>query len=974
MRLKIIVIALSLLTVLSTAVGLFSFYASLKEAAFAEDHIVSGQHLHDVENAFSLLIEHYKRIAQTMASQKALAAVLENPDTTHMSAANGILDLFNTHMETSVCYLMNRRGTTVASSNRGSTESFVEKNYAFRPYFKTAITGKPGIYAALGVTSGKRGIYFSHPVIQPGDDTPIGVVAVKQDIEMLEKRFMSVQDAAQNRFRHITIITDPNGIIFASDRKALLYQSLWPFEEKGRKGLAASKQFGQGPWPWSGFRKIAADQAVDTDGTQYRIHTDAIGLMPGWQIVHMSDQAAISTRARASFFQAAGYALVVIFIMIGAGTILLNRLAAKEIARRKVTSKQLRESKERYQLIFENSPLGILHYDQKGVIVACNDSLAKIIGTPIERLIGFHMLASMPPGDAREAVASSLKMSESRFSVTYRTVTGNKEIIIRAVLKRIETQDGTVIGGIGIFEDISEAARSQAALESNEERFRQIFNHMGTCVAVYEGVDHGKDFIFKDINPAGATVGKLDREAHIGRSVQEVYPGVHELGLFEVLKRVWQTGQAEHLPLTVYQDQRIAIWIENYVCKLPSGEIIAVYDDITGKKQAEEENRQLTNQLRQLQKIEAIGVLAGGIAHDFNNILFPIIGLTEMLIEDIPKGGPIQKSLREILAGAARARDLVRQILAFSRQADQEVKPVRVQDVLREVLRLVRPSLPATIDIRSRIDDACGLVMADPTQIHQVALNLITNAYHAMAETGGMLEIILEPTALHLSDLADPAMDSGDYVCLAVSDTGYGMSGETLDRIFDPYFTTKDKDKGTGLGLSVVHGIVKSHGGDIQVESTSGQGSIFRVYLPIRASSIHDSENGEIEKTPGGDERILLIDDEPSIVKMMQPMLERLGYRVTARTSSIEALEAFNANPDQFDLLLTDMTMPQMTGLELTKRVKQIRPNIRTVICSGFSEYINEKKAKEIGIHGFVMKPVVKTDLAKAIRKALDAS
>ena len=445
-----------------------------------------------------------------------------------------------------------------------------------------------------------------------------------------------------------------------------------------------------------------------------------------------------------------------------------------------------------------------------------------------------------------------------------------------------------------------------------------------------------------------------------------------KLGLFEVLQRVYRTGRSEHFPLSAYEDQRIAIWVENYICRLPSGEVIAVYDDVTDKKRAEEENRQLTDQLRQLQKIEAIGVLAGGIAHDFNNILFPIIGLTEMLMEDAPEGSPSRQSLGEILASAARARDLVRQILAFSRQADQEIKPVRIQDILDEVLKLIRPTLPATIDIRSRISDTCDLVMADPTQIHQVALNLVTNAYHAMAETGGTLDIVLEPSVLNRSDLIDPAMDPGSYLCLTISDTGHGMERDVMEKIFDPYYTTKEKDKGTGLGLSVVHGIVKSHGGDIRVESSPGAGSIFRVYLPTRASSVRGSENRVVEKAATGDEQILLVDDEPAIVKMMQTMLERLGYRVAARTSSIDALEAFSAQPDRFDLVLTDMTMPRMTGLQLAQRVKQICPGMRVVICSGFSEHIDEQKAEKIGIEGFVMKPVVKNDLANAIRKALD--
>jgi signal transduction histidine kinase/DNA-binding response OmpR family regulator len=394
--------------------------------------------------------------------------------------------------------------------------------------------------------------------------------------------------------------------------------------------------------------------------------------------------------------------------------------------------------------------------------------------------------------------------------------------------------------------------------------------------------------------------------------------------------------------------------------------------NITEPKHAEEERKELQIQLQQSQKMEAIGTLAGGIAHDFNNILFPMVGFTEMALEDLPGDSPIRNNLNEILRGTKRAADLVKQILTFSRQVDRQLKPLKVQLVIKEVLKLIRSSLPSTIKIKQNVSNKCGFVMADATQIHQVAMNLMTNAYHAMQETGGELEVTLKEIELGVEDLKDQDMAPGPYVCLTIADTGIGMDKAVLDRIFDPYFTTKEKYKGTGLGLSVVLGIVKSYGGDIRVYSEPGKQTAFHVYLPVIKTHAETQEIDTITQIQKGTERILLVDDEDSIVKMEQQMLDRLGYHVTARTSSIEALEAFRSAPDNFDLVITDMTMPNMTGIQLSQKLLEIRSDISIIICTGFSEQIDEEKVKAMGIRGYTMKPVVKSELGKKIRDVLD--
>jgi CheY-like chemotaxis protein len=328
--------------------------------------------------------------------------------------------------------------------------------------------------------------------------------------------------------------------------------------------------------------------------------------------------------------------------------------------------------------------------------------------------------------------------------------------------------------------------------------------------------------------------------------------------------------------------------------------------------------------------------------------------------------------LQQVLTAAHRAKNLVKQILTFSRQANQELKPLKVQLAVREALKLIRSSLPTTIEINQNISNTCGLVMADATQIHQVAMNLLTNAYHAMEHEGGKLDVTLKEVDLDVDDLKDPAILAGSYVCLTVEDTGTGIDEYVMDRIFEPYFSTKEKDKGTGLGLAMVHGIVKSYGGNIRVYSEPGKGTAFHVYLPVIQTQAETKETRIISPVEGGKERILIVDDEEQLVRMSQQILERLGYHVTARTSSIETLEAFRAAPDKFDLVITDMTMPNMTGVHLAKNLIEIRSDIPVIICTGFSEKISADKATAMGIRGYVMKPVVRSELAKKIREVWD--
>jgi signal transduction histidine kinase/CheY-like chemotaxis protein len=397
---------------------------------------------------------------------------------------------------------------------------------------------------------------------------------------------------------------------------------------------------------------------------------------------------------------------------------------------------------------------------------------------------------------------------------------------------------------------------------------------------------------------------------------------------------------------------------------------ISVYD-LTERIEAEKERKELGRQLRQAQKMEAVGTLAGGIAHDFNNILSAVIGFTEMAMEDAPPDTAITHNMEQVLQAGLRAKHLVQQILAFSRQSEHEMKPVQLDRIIKEACALLRASLPTTIDIRTDLrTDA--FIMGDPTQMHQVLMNLGTNAGHAMRGHGGQLVIILrEATLEEVREKGLPGMDAEAYLQLVVKDTGQGIHPTIMDRIFDPFFTTKEHTEGTGMGLSVAHGIIKSHGGLIDVESQSGQGTTFHIYLPKILRHTKDHHRSALP-LPSGSERVLFVDDETMLVDMSRQVLNRLGYQVTACTSSVEALQHFQNDPAAFDLVITDMTMPHLTGKELATALLKIKPTLPIILCTGFSETITEETATRIGIKAFILKPIVMSDLAETMRKVLD--
>lgn len=472
-----------------------------------------------------------------------------------------------------------------------------------------------------------------------------------------------------------------------------------------------------------------------------------------------------------------------------------------------------------------------------------------------------------------------------------------------------------------------------------------------------------------DVNQAMENATGLSRKELLSTEFSDYFTEPSTARLY--YRKVLATGSGRDYCLEIkHSDGRIMPVLCNASVYKDSQErvagVFAVARDLT-------EVRNIEHQLRQSQKMEAIGILAGGIAHDFNNILSPIMGYTEMALSDLPAGNEIRKDLSQVLVAAERARDLVANILTFSRQAEGERNPIELVSVVREVLKLLQAALPTTIKIKQNITSDTHVINANTTQIHQILMNLCTNAKHAMRK-GGVLEVSLANVNLNEEFCAGlDSLTPGSYVRLTVSDTGCGMDGKILEHIFDPFFTTKDPDEGTGMGLSVVHSIVKDHGGCIKVQSELDTGTTFNIYLPVMESTVEVLPEKQ-EPILGGTESILFVDDEEVLVSMAGETLKRLGYRITTRTSSIEALELFRTKPNEFDLVITDLTMPEMTGDDLASEFLSIKPDIPIILCTGFSHDVTPEKARALGVRELVMKPVVGTQLGQTVRRVLDES
>jgi two-component system, cell cycle sensor histidine kinase and response regulator CckA len=515
--------------------------------------------------------------------------------------------------------------------------------------------------------------------------------------------------------------------------------------------------------------------------------------------------------------------------------------------------------------------------------------------------------------------------------------------------------------------DIAKRRQVEQELRETNELLERIFSTSFLKIAYMD-----RNFNFIRVNKAYAEADGKKQEFFIGRNHFALYPNPENEALFRQVLTTGRKISFRAKPFS-YQDQPelgTTYWdwelIPLFSDQAEVQGVALFLVDVTERIRAEEH-------LRQAQKLEAIGTLAGGIAHDFNNILNAILGFTELAQRELPAGSPAGDRLEKVVAASRRAADLVRQILAFSNRNELERQPIRLQPEIEEATRLLEGAMPKNITFRASIDEACRPVLANSSQIHQVIMNLGTNGCHTMREQGGILTISLDEIDLERERSPTPDLHPGRYARIAVADTGPGMNKETIARIFDPYFTTKAMGEGSGMGLAIVHGIVKSHQGSIRVFSTPGKGSRFEVLLPVfHQEPVAGTETGEVDEWRESAGRVLLVDDEEMIVQVGREMLEQIGCQVVTALNGKEALEIFRARPEKFDLVITDQSMSELSGAELTELLLEIRPDLPVILITGFSEKIDEQKAKALGVREFIMKPFSLAGLAAAVNRLLE--
>ena len=648
-----------------------------------------------------------------------------------------------------------------------------------------------------------------------------------------------------------------------------------------------------------------------------------------------------------------------------------------DITERKLAEQSLRESEIRHRRLFENMTQGVVYQSAAGEIISANPAAQKILGLTLAELQG--KISRDPEWQAIREDGSELPGEEHPSMVALRTGKPVERFTMGVMKPQKNAYTWISVTAVPLyhagntkpfqvyvtFDDITE----QYVAEKN---YRTLFQEMLDGFALHEIIcDHEGtpvDYRFLAINPAFEKMTGLKAADIVGRRVLEVLPGTERYWI-DIYGRVALTGEPVHFENYTATFQK---YFEITAFKPAPNQFACTFSDITGRKNSEKERKSLLERLNQAQKMEAIGILAGGIAHDFNNILGAILGYAEMAREDCPSGSVNPGDLDQVIQAGKRARDLVKQILTFSRQAEAQKNPLQIAEVVTESIKMLRSSIPTTIDFHMNLDPQADLVFADSTQIHQIIVNLCTNAYHALEETGGNLSVALQNTSFDQQDLEHvTTVLPGKFVQLAIGDSGTGMSKEVQEKMFDPYFTTKETAKGTGMGLAIVHGIVQNHGGFITCHSEIGVGTVFQINLPaLTERTVFEKE--ERRQVSAGNEHILLVDDESMLADMSRKMLERLGYSVTVRTSSSEALATFKNNPDAIDLIITDQTMPGMTGMDLAGKMLQIRPDLPIILCTGYSSTVTEQKVKAAGIKGFALKPLGKRKIATLVRQALD--
>ena len=655
-------------------------------------------------------------------------------------------------------------------------------------------------------------------------------------------------------------------------------------------------------------------------------------------------------------------------------------VAVQDITEEKAILQALQESEKRYRSLFNTAGDAIM-INKDGFFIDCNQKTLDIFGCKKNEIVGKNLVDISPKSqaDGRDSLtAAQIFINQAlagkivNFEWSHLRPDGTT-FEVEVTLSTVELSGNRVVQAI--VRDISERKKSEKILRENEFRFRSFFhtNPEGIMLVNFEGriFDANRAFLkrsgysLSDFYMESFTILLPEEQQDI--VMQSLFNLKRGIRLSDNLHTVYRSKNGELVPVSLRS------WVINDEFSNPLYFGIFIHD-LTKELKLAEEKVSLERQVIQAQKSEAIGMLANGIAHDFNNILGGIIGFTELALYRDPDSldEKTKEMLRRVLEGGNRAKGLVQQILRFSRNNDTVMEAVSISSIMKEALLLLQATIPSTITIEKQFLLEGDTVLGDPNQLHQLIMNLATNAYHAMKEEGGVLGVKLENRTLEEAKrFRSMAIPAGDYIKMTIADSGCGMTSAVLEKIFEPYFTTKNINEGTGLGMAVVYGIVKSHKGLIAVKSTPGEGTVFEVYLPsAREDTMQDWQVQPITSRGNG-QKILIVDDEPYFLDVVEENLKTLGYQVTACRSSVEAFQVFRESPNGYDLLVTDQTMPELTGVQLIQKMRMIRDNIPVILCTGFSDTVTEQSSRYYGINRFLMKPVSMNDLAGVVLEVL---
>ncbi len=650
-------------------------------------------------------------------------------------------------------------------------------------------------------------------------------------------------------------------------------------------------------------------------------------------------------------------------------------VVAHDITDRKRAEEAVRKSEKKYRLIAENMADIITTMDMDLNFTYVSPSVIKLRGFSVEEALEQRIDQIMTPESFQrlsDAFAEEISLEQTGTADPDRARIIELEeykkdgttIWVENTASFIRGNDQKPSGILVASRDITDRKQAEKALRDSESRFRRLAEMLPEAV-----FETDKDLNLTYANQQAFNIfGYSQQDFDDGLNCFDMLASEERNRAFENIARRFkgeEFGASEYLGIRKDGSTFPVLLHTNPIYRK------RVVDGIRGIVVDLSESKRMEAQVRQAHKMESLGTLAGGIAHEFNNMLGIIIGNTELAIDDIPEWNPAANCIQEIKTASLRAKDVVRKLLSVARKTPESRKPLQIGSVINESLDLMRRTIPATIDIRKNITCPTEMILGDITEINQIVINLCTNSVHAMAEESGVLLVRLDSkqldreSAFHYEDLKP-----GNYVKLTVQDTGEGIDPAFMDRLFDPYFTTKDVDQGLGMGLAVVHGIVKNHDGAIKIQSELGKGTIVEVLFPLIEAQA-EARTEEIETPQMGTERILLVDDEPSIVTMVTQMLKRSGYEVIGKTSSSNALKTFKEDPKQFDLVISDMAMPEMSGDRLVQAIKQIRPEVPIILCTGHSDRMDENKAKKLGIEAFITKPFSRKNITETIPKVL---